>query len=175
MSPILTGASASFDNVAVAEEEWTFKEIWYTFTDWVSRASTSVNNETLEHPYLISLALFILWAWPHILMLPVWFGKDAYRRMDTHARTAVSRATAPVRRRKRDGFFSTYHSVVNASYEPREAGHTPLFGGTPLTDGDFSIEEEHHLPVALRVIRWTALAWAVFILGRELYFVLSRY
>ncbi|KAL5482949.1 hypothetical protein ACEPAI_9544 [Sanghuangporus weigelae] len=173
MSPILTEANASFDKVVVAEEEWSFKEIWYSFSDWVSRVAAFINNETLEHPYLISLALFVLWAWPHILMLPVWFGKDAYRRMDTHARTAVSRAAAPVRRRKR--FFSTYHSVVNASYEPRDADRTPLFGGTPLTDGDFSIEEEHHLPVALRVIRWTALAWAAFIFGRELYFVLSRY
>ena len=46
-------------------------------------------NTALEHPYFISFALVVVWAWPHLLMLPVWFGKDAYYRMDSHAREAV--------------------------------------------------------------------------------------
>ena len=73
-----------------------------------------------------------------------------------------------------DTFLSTYRSIVNASYEPRDAGRAPLFGGTPLTEGDFTIEEDRHLPIALQVIRWGALAWAAFILGRELYFIMTR-
>lgn len=49
-----------------------------------------------------------------------------------------------------------------------------MFGGTPLSDGNFDIEEERELPIVLRVIRWAALAWAIFILGREAYIFLSR-
>ena len=48
----------------------------------------------LAHPYFVSLALLTIWAWPHLLMLPVWFGKDAYRRMDTHARVAYNHAAS---------------------------------------------------------------------------------
>ena len=71
--------------------------------------------------------------------------------------------------------MARYHAIVNASYEPEDTSRAPLFGGTPLTEGDLRIEEEHDLPVALRVIRWSAFAWAAFIIGRELYFLLSRY
>ena len=71
--------------------------------------------------------------------------------------------------------MSTYRSVVNASYEPRNAGRPPLFGGTPLSEGDLTVEDDRHLPIVLRVIRWSALLWAVFILGREIYFFISRY
>ncbi|EJC99001.1 uncharacterized protein FOMMEDRAFT_161215 [Fomitiporia mediterranea MF3/22] len=171
---------SSTDTVPFSEEinpieDGSMKDAWNKFSDWVLHAAQGINDETLEHPYFISFALLILWAWPHILMLPVWFGKDAYRRMDGHARNAVGRATAPVRRRKRDTFMATYHSMTNASYEPYDTSRPPLFGGTPLSDGDFSVEEDRRLPIALRVIRWFALAWSVFILGRELYFFVARY
>lgn len=74
-----------------------------------------------------------------------------------------------------DRFISKYRSFVSggssaAEPEPR----TPLFGGTPLSDGVFDIEEERDLPVVLRVIRWGALGWAVYILGREAYFFVLR-
>ena len=149
----------------------------------------------LEHPYYISFALVVLWAYPHLLMLPVWFSHDAVRRMDDHVRNAADQATAPVRRRKRksiniflmphthiillisimditgDVFISKYHAIVNASYnQPSRSTRPLLFGGTPLSSGDFRVEEERHLPVALRVIRWCALSWACFIIGRELVF-----
>ncbi|KAI5120823.1 hypothetical protein M0805_003219 [Coniferiporia weirii] len=172
MPPYTARKSTSDEGNAHINKDWSLCAIWRDFSDWIVRLFQGINNETLEHPYFIAFALFVVWAWPHLLMLPVWFSKDAYRIVDDHARNAVNRVAAPVRRRKRDVFLARYRSVVNASYEPEE--RAPLFGGTPLSDGNFAIEEEHHLPVTLRVIRWSALAWAAFILGRELYFLLSR-
>lgn len=146
-------------------------DLWLTVTAWISNFFSGINNETLEHPYFISFALVVLWAWPHILMLPIWFGRDAVRRMDNHARTAAKRAAAPVRQRKRDVFVTRYRAIVTATYEqPSGSTQTQLFGGTPLSNGDFRIEEEQHLPVVLRVIRWSALIWAIYIIGRELYY-----
>ena len=72
-------------------------------------------------------------------------------------------------------FVSKYRSIVTGSGPASsEPPRTPLFGGTPLSDGVFDVEEERHLPIALRVIRWAALGWAVYILGREAYFFFSR-
>ncbi|KAH8113512.1 hypothetical protein DFH11DRAFT_1689341 [Phellopilus nigrolimitatus] len=156
------------------DKDWSFRNAWRDFSNWVVWVANVINDETLEHPYFIAFALFIVWAWPHLLMLPVWFGKDAYRHMDDHARSAARGLSTPVRRRKRDVFVSRYRSVVNATYEPESRPRPPLFGGTPLSDGNLAIEEERHLPAVLRVIRWSALVWAGYIIGRELYFVLSR-
>ena len=81
-----------------------------------------------------------------------------------------SYATVPIG----DAWIARYRSITSRTYEPPPSPRPPLFGGTPLTEGDFRIEEERHLPIALKVVRWSALAWAVFILFREWYHVLER-
>ena len=50
----------------------------------------------------MSFALIVVFAWPHILFLPIWFGKDAVRRVDIHARDVGGRlfGIEPPRRRK---------------------------------------------------------------------------
>lgn len=56
----------------------------------------------LEHPYLMSFALFVICAWPHILVLPVWFARDGARRMETHTRNFTTQVAAAPRRRRRE-------------------------------------------------------------------------
>ncbi|PAV17403.1 hypothetical protein PNOK_0746700 [Pyrrhoderma noxium] len=155
----------------VADNKEYSHDFWSKTLASIISLFSRINSETLEHPYYISFALVVLWAYPHLLMLPVWFSHDAVRRMDDHVRNAADQATAPVRRRKRDVFISKYHAIVNASYNQSSRSTRPLlFGGTPLSSGDFRVEEERHLPVALRIIRWCALSWACLIIGRELVF-----
>lgn len=78
---------------------------------------------------------------------------------------------------------SHYQSIVNARYDNQPGasgsgtggGRAPLFGGTPLTSGEFAMEEEEDLHIGLRIVRWTALAFAAIILGREWFRVLSTF
>lgn len=105
----------------VADGDWarSFSKFWDDFADWVLNTLRGINDESessylsrspsplavliqckrrlaLHHPYFISLALIVVWAWPHMLILPVWFGKDAYHRMDSHARETLHHARTTV-------------------------------------------------------------------------------
>ena len=68
------------------------------------------------HPYYISIALLVVFAWPHILLLPVWFGKDAYHRVDEHTRETAQRvlAAAPMRpqRRRQSSFIHPFIHLI---------------------------------------------------------------
>lgn len=158
-------------DVQINDNDWddwkaSFRHAWHSVADWVVGFFQGLNNETIAHPYLIAIALFVIAAWPHILLLPFWFGKDAYRRVEAQTRQAASViASGRTRPRKRDAFIARYRSIVNATYDPPR----PAFGGTPLTEGNFAIEEETELHIGLRIVRWSMMAWAVFILGREWY------
>ena len=91
-----------------------FRSIW----GWILGTLYAINDESesfksdtisvlkyittaLEHPYYVVLALLVVCAWPHILALPIWFGKDAYRRMERQTRQAVSHVVKEPPKRKR--------------------------------------------------------------------------
>ncbi|KLO05642.1 hypothetical protein SCHPADRAFT_946734 [Schizopora paradoxa] len=155
-----------------SEQHWDekfFDNFWRNIADWFAKLFHGINQETLDHPYLYALALAVVWAYPHLLCLPIWFTKDAYRRADTQVRGVFGSISAP-RRRKRDILRTTYRSITSAGQTPNPP--RPEFGGTPLSAGNFYIEEDRDVHIVLRVIRWTALAFAILILGREFYFVL---
>ncbi|TDL17733.1 hypothetical protein BD410DRAFT_729606 [Rickenella mellea] len=156
-------------------KDFDIREIWRSMWAWILRTANAINHETIAHSYSIAFALLVVCAWPHILALPVWFGRDAYRRMENQTRAAASVvAGGPPRRRRRDVFIARYRAIMSRGYSPPPQGPS-LFGGTPLTDGDFRLEEERELSLTFRIIRWCALAWATYILGREVYWRLAKY
>jgi len=151
------------------DRNWSFHEVWSDVSGWFINLFQGINKETTEHPYLISLALFAVFAWPHLLCLPFWFSKDGVRHMKDQIRGVAHTIVQP-RRRKRDVFVARYRAIVGAGYEPPR----PAFGGTPLSDGNLRFEGERGLHIVLRVIRWTCLGLAMFILGREWYRILTK-
>ena len=103
-------------------DEKFFDNFWRNIADWFAKLFHGINQESkpaipalalpgsntyrivsyvaLEHPYLYALALAVVWAYPHLLCLPIWFTKDAYRRADNQVRGVFGTISAP-RRRKR--------------------------------------------------------------------------
>jgi len=155
------------------EQHWDekyFNQLWNNVATWFANLFHGINRETLAHPFLYAFALSVIWAYPHLLCLPIWFAKDAYRRADNQVRGIVGTISAP-RRRKRDIFRATYRSITTTPSTGASAPR-PEFGGTPLSAGNFFVEEDRGMHIVLRVIRWVALAFAVFILGREFYFLI---
>lgn len=114
-----------FESSEQKDNNFDLVEFFKAIFGWIARSAHGINDESeysdgresvclkiilfrlaLAHPYYIAFALFVVYAWPHIIALPFWFGQDGYRRMESQTRRAISQVTTRGRPRRKRAYYN---------------------------------------------------------------------